>query len=287
MPQTQDLLKGRLSENYCHDLRELLAHYEVTIVSCVYWRNRAPWELETRRCFDSFFLFPVRGNLRLTVDGRRMLVAPGEYLALPDGKEHALVLEKGHKHLEQIALHCHIQDRWRRPLLARFRNPVARLDDAARWHRVLADFASMMSADPELGRHWGRTLVLELMAGRLQEEKRLAPLDREGDPRIGQILQRMKEELGSPELSVESLAAGVGLTATQVRKLFRRETGQSPKQYLHSQRLEKAVHLLRHTTQSIKQIALECGFATDNYFHLVFRAAFGVTPGDFRGREML
>jgi len=287
MPETQDPLKGRLSDDYRHALRELLAHYEITILSCAYWRNRAPWELETRRCYDSFLLFPVRGTLRLTVDGKRMLVTPGEYLALPDRKEHALALEKGHKHLEQIALHCHIQDRWRRPLLGRFRSPVARLGDAARWHRALADLASIMNADAELGRHWGRTLVLELMAGRLREEKRLTPHDREGDPRIERVLQRMKEELGSPELSVESLAAGVGLTATQVRKLFRRETGQSPKQYLHRQRLERAVHLLRHSTQSIKQIALECGFATDNYFHLVFRAAFGVTPGDFSRREML
>jgi AraC-like DNA-binding protein len=287
MPQTQNPLKGRLSEEYRSALREFLAHYEITIVSCVYWRNRAPWGLEPRKCFDTFFLFPVRGTLRLTVDGKRMRVAPGEYLALPDGKEHALVLEKGHKHLEQIALHCHIQDRWRRPLLARFHSPVARLDDPSRWHRELADFASLMNADPELGRHWGKTLVLELMAARLREEKRLAPLDREGDPRIEQVLWRMKEELESPELSVEALAVGVGLTATQMRKLFRRETGQSPKQYLHRQRLERAVHLLRHTTQSIKQIALECGFATDNYFHLVFRAAFGVTPGDYRGREML
>ena len=287
MPQKLDSMEGRLTGHYRQALRELLAYYEIRITSCVYWRNRAPWELETRKCIDCFLLFPVRGTLRLTVGGIRTVVKPGEYLALPEGREHALLLEKGHVHLEQIALHCSIHDRWRRPLLARFSSPVARLDDPARWHRVLADLASMMWADPELGRNWGKTLVLELVADRLREEKRLAPLHRSGDPRIGQILQRMKDELSSPVLSIESLADGVGLTATQVRKLFRRETQQSPAKYLHRLRLEKAVRLLRHSTLTIKEIAFECGFATDNYFHLAFRKALGGTPGDFRDHETL
>ena len=57
--------------------------------------------------------------------------------------------------------------------------------------------------------------------------------------------------------------------------------------YLDQLRLEKTVYLLRHSTWTIKHIALECGFATDNYFHLVFRKAFGTTPSAFREKEVL
>jgi AraC-like DNA-binding protein len=287
MPQTVDPLSGRLSPSYGHALRELFVHYEIEIISCVFWRNRAPWEVPTRKCFDSFFLFPVRGNVRVTLASGRPVIAPGDYLALPEGERHALALEKGHARLEQIALHCRVQDRWRRPLLSRFSSPVGRLEDPARWHRVLADLACLMSVDPELGQHRGKILVRELMADWLREEKNLSPLNRNGDPRIERVLQRMKDELTSPTLSIEALADEIDLTATQMRKLFRRETRRGPKQYLHRLRLEKASHLLRTSTQTIKQVALESGFATDNYFHLVFRKAFGLTPTAFRDKEIL
>ncbi len=287
MPQTPDPLSERLSLAYGLALREFFAHYEVEILSCVYWRNRAPWSLPVRQCFDSFFLFPLTGNVRLMLGARRFIIKPHSYLALADGERHSLALEAGHVRLEQIALHCRIQDRWQRPLLARFSSPLVKLPDSARWYRVLADLAALMTTDRELGQHRGKVLVSELMVERLREEKDLAPLHRDGDPRIEHVLQRMKEGLAAPELSIDALAAEIGLTATQMRKLFRRETRQGPKQYLHRLRLEKAVHLLRYSTQSIKQVALESGFATDNYFHLVFRKQFGVTPAAFREREIL
>jgi AraC-like DNA-binding protein len=287
MPQSIDRLAERLNESHRHALREFFAHYNIEIISCLYWRNRAPWMVATRKCPDTFFLFPVRGKVRVTLETQRPLITPESYLALPDEETHALAIEKGHPVLEQIALHCRIQDRWRRPLLARFPSRVARLRDPARWHRVLADLASLMNLDPELGQERGKNLVRELIIDRLRHEAPLSPMNRSGDPRIEIVLHTMKEQLASPTLSIEALADEIHLTATQMRKLFRRETRMGPKEYLHQLRLEQAAYLLRHSTQTIKQIALDCGFATDNYFHLVFRKAFGVTPTAFREKEIL
>src|SRR5579859_943707 len=139
MPQQTDPLTGHLNESCRLGLRELFGLYEVEIITCVFWRNRAPWVLERRQCFDSFLLFPLLGRLRVTLKGSVVHVSPGEYLALSDGESHAIALDKGHARLNQISLHCRINDRWGRPLLARFRQPVATLTDAPRWHRVLTD----------------------------------------------------------------------------------------------------------------------------------------------------
>jgi AraC-like DNA-binding protein len=287
MPQRIDPLTGRLSESLREGLRELFGRYEVEIVSCAFWRNRAPWSLEKRRVFDSFLLFPVRGRLRVALERRTVRVVPGEYLALADGVPHAILLERGHARLEQVSLHCRMVDRAGRPLLARFRHPVARLPDVSLWHRVLMDLAALLAADPQTGGRQGAALVQELMADRLRSGERLSPVAHEGDPRIEGVRRRMEEDLGSPELSIEALAREVALTGTQVRKLFRRETRMRPKQYLQRLRLKKAVRLLRHSPLTVKEIAFECGFATDNYFHLVFRAAFGLTPRAFREQQTL
>jgi len=287
MSQTPDPLLDRLSPAYAQAMREFFAHYEIEIITCQYWRNRAPWNVETRKCFDSFFLFPVIGKVGVQLDSGRQTIGPTSYLALADGIQHSLILEKGYHRLEQIAVHCRIQDRWGRPFLARLSSPIGKLREPAVWHRALADLASLMSVDPALGRHRGRVLMSELLFDRLRDEKKLAPLNRKGDPRIECVLRRMKDDLASPELAIEALARDIELTATQMRKLFRRETRRSPKEYMHRLRLEKAVDLLRHSTLTIKQVAAECGFATDNYFHLAFRKAFSVTPTTFREREIL
>lgn len=287
MSQAIDPLANRLSPAYGSVLREFFSHYEVEIISCQYWRNRAPWGIPTRKCFDSFLLFPVLGQVRVDLPDGPKFIGPGAYLALSDGIEHSLELKKGHHRLEQISLHCRIQDRWGRPFLARLRSPVAKLAEADGCYRALADLVSLMTTDRDLGRHRGKILVRELMANRLRIENKILPLNREGDPRIEHVIKRMNEEIALPTLSIEALAGEIELTATQMRKLFRRETRQSPKQYLHRLRLEKAVHLLRHSTQTIKQVAFSCGFSTDNYFHLAFRKAFGATPTAFREKEML
>jgi len=287
MPQQTDPLTHHLEKAYRDGLRDFLAHYEVEIVSCAFWRNRPPWVLEMRRCLDTFLLFPLRGRVRGIAGGTTVRIGPGDYLALADGRPHTLELEKGHPRLEQISLHCRIQDRWGRPLLERFARPMATLRGAARWHRDLTNLAALMGSDRASGRRQGEALVRQLIAERLHGGDRLAAMQRGGDPRIERVLARMEEELGSPGLSIDQLAREVGLTATQMRKLFRRETQEGPKHYLQQLRLRRAARLLRHSAKTVKEIAFECGFATDNYFHLVFREAFESTPAEYRDRETL
>ncbi|HEX4139855.1 MAG TPA: hypothetical protein VHY09_05870, partial [Candidatus Methylacidiphilales bacterium] len=176
MPQRFDPLTHHLGEVYRHGLRDFFAHYEVEIVSCAFWRNRPPWTLERRRCLDTFLLFPLCGRVRAALDGLTVRIGPGEYLALADGRPHALELEKGHPRLEQISLHCRIQDRWGRPLLVRFGRPMAKLADAARWRRDLTDLASLMGSDPVTGRRHGEALVRQLIAERLHAGDTLAAM---------------------------------------------------------------------------------------------------------------
>ena len=56
-------------------------------------------------------------------------------------------------------------------------------------------------------------------------------------------------------------------------------------QYLNDYRLTMAGEFLQNTEESVTQIALKCGFENLSYFNRLFRRKFGVTPGQYRGRE--
>jgi len=262
-------------------LRDFFFEFEFTLISCTYWRNTAPWHLPERTCPDSFLLIPLIGELRVFLGPKEYSITPGSFLMLAEGTPHVLNLKAGFKRLDQISIHCHIHDRWRRPLLARFPVSSGQLPDKRDFTQALNELACLMSHDPEIGRLYGETVLKELLVYQIRQGMILAPFS-DADPRVGTVIQRMEKDLVSSDLSIEELALSVNITPVQLRKLFRKVTGTGPKQFLSGLRFKKAARLLRHTATAVKQVAVECGFASDHYFHLAFRQEFGCTPTEYR-----
>ena len=97
-------------------------------------------------------------------------------------------------------------------------------------------------------------------------------------------LERVKHVIRSrmldPELTLDQIAAEVGLSVNYLHKLFRDER-LSVWQYLKMERLTRARELLRAAGPgdgTITEIAFSCGFSDSSYFSRAFRAAFGVSP---------
>ncbi|HBE04837.1 MAG: hypothetical protein A2096_15570 [Spirochaetes bacterium GWF1_41_5] len=65
-------------------------------------------------------------------------------------------------------------------------------------------------------------------------------------------------------------------------KLFKKNTGMHPSQYLNNLRVQKAKELLRKTTLSVKNITREVGFANESYFHRLFKSITGTSPVQYR-----
>lgn len=90
-------------------------------------------------------------------------------------------------------------------------------------------------------------------------------------------LVHIQTHLGE-DLSLASLAARAGLSPSHFHRLFRRQTGETLKQYTQRLRLERAVlRLLLHET-TVLDTALEVGFQSHETFTRAFRRRFGVPP---------
>ena len=83
------------------------------------------------------------------------------------------------------------------------------------------------------------------------------------------------------DLSLLQLAEAVGCGRSQFLALFRRTFGTSPHQHVIACRVARAQGLLQSGAK-LAEIALACGFASQQHFSTVFRSVTGSTPTAFR-----
>lgn len=103
------------------------------------------------------------------------------------------------------------------------------------------------------------------------------------DPRIDAAEAFCRHQLSSP-LTVDDVAAAVGLSRSQLSRLFYATYQIGPAERLRQLRIELARHLLSTTTLSVKEVAHACGFVRANHFGRVFQQVTGTTPFTFRNR---
>ena len=88
----------------------------------------------------------------------------------------------------------------------------------------------------------------------------------------------------SKPLSLESVAASLGVSAGHLSRSFSRIMGVSFRRYLVEKRLERARRLLLDPVYNVSQVAEACGYPNTGYFIRAFRKAVGCTPGQFARR---
>jgi transcriptional regulator GlxA family with amidase domain len=143
-------------------------------------------------------------------------------------------------------------------------------------HMVRRDFGSGVAAD---------TARLSVM-----------PLEREGGqaqfivhdqppvPR-GTEMERLLSWLAdhaATDLTLADIAAHAGMSTRSLNRRFREQTGTTPLQWLHRQRVRQAQYLLENTTHSVDRIAGQVGFGSPTAFRERFKRVVGTSPNSYR-----
>lgn len=86
-------------------------------------------------------------------------------------------------------------------------------------------------------------------------------------------------------LQVSQIADFLGLNRSYFCRLFSRQMGMSPQDYIVSFRLEQAERLLLCTKLSQKEIARQIGYPDVYAFSRMFKRRYKVSPGQFRTKQ--
>jgi AraC family transcriptional regulator len=98
-------------------------------------------------------------------------------------------------------------------------------------------------------------------------------------------LARAREHLHGERgraISVQAVAAEVGVSPVRLSRAFRRTYGESLGDYHRRLRVEEACRLLRDGSRTLAEIALAVGFVDQSHFTRTFRRLVGATPAAFR-----
>lgn len=89
------------------------------------------------------------------------------------------------------------------------------------------------------------------------------------------------EHLGT-RLSVEDLASHASMSRRNFERVFTREVGTTPSQYVLQTRVEAARRYLERTDMSLKQVASNTGFGTVDVMRRAFTRLLGISPSCYR-----
>ena len=98
-------------------------------------------------------------------------------------------------------------------------------------------------------------------------------------------LRRIKELVHAKmedDLSLDEMAQSVGLSTAHFARMFRKSTGETPHQFVLRQKVERAKAMLRAPAARVLDVAVACGFKTQQHFAQVFRDVCGIRPTEYR-----
>ena len=102
---------------------------------------------------------------------------------------------------------------------------------------------------------------------------------------IEKAVTYVDENMTRTELSVEEMAASLGMSRVHLYKRLKHITGKSPIEFIRILRLKRAAQLLRESQLNVSEIAYRTGFNNPKYFSKYFREEFGVSPSEYQTRE--
>jgi len=120
---------------------------------------------------------------------------------------------------------------------------------------------------------------------RFQKEIFLEPKHTTVTPACAQFLERIMtivdKNISESSFSVEMMADDIGMSRSQLYRKLYSISGQTPREFITSIRLKRAIQLLENDGMTISEIAYQTGFSDPAYFSNCFKKQFGQSPSEY------
>lgn len=102
---------------------------------------------------------------------------------------------------------------------------------------------------------------------------------------ITEAKNTVRNSYADPDLSLDVVCSGLGVSNSYFSSVFKKETGKSFITYLTDYRMEQALRLILETNEKSYEIAEHVGYVDANYFSYVFKRKYGMSPSKYRSEH--
>lgn len=239
---------------------------------------------------DFEYILIFSGQLNYDVNGQKIQLGTGEGIFVNSKALHfgygqsnddcdylcllfSPMLLAGNKSIEETCLTPYLEGGPSYLVLRKGSEPLAVLEKL--WQEK-ANGANRLSYLSLLFSLWKETLPL---FPALTPEKPSSSLEK-----MKTMIAYLDENYGE-DISLAALSRISNVSPSEVNKLFRLYTHQSPMAYLIDYRLGKAAACLKETNQSVEEIAFGCGYSSPSFFIRSFKRKYQETPIAYRHRK--
>ena len=224
-------------------------------------------------CFE--LIVVLGGEMTVTVDGNEKLLGEGEALLIFPNQLHALSSKKS-RHMLCI---------FSPDLVSAYSSKTEKVipdDNFFVLDKYLLSAVDRMSEDASLIAKKG---ILYSICSAFDESAVYIPR-RSGQKGLLSGIFAFVEQNFASECTLEELSAQLGYDYAYLSRCFKKSTGISYVSYLNIYRLNKACYLLDNTDRSILQCALDSGYSSLRTFNRNFKNHFGISPAEYRKKEI-
>ena len=258
---------------------------DVVVNSAGDYRCDAHWRLDSDwagRLIDYDLWYVTRGLGQMITSDGLIDLYPGQCVWMRPGRRYEATQDPAAM-LRVIFIHFHLKKETRLQRPSRFVPPVEVFEptaptffEAALVHVVELRMRYNL---PEVAASLLKSVLLEIEADGTRKKPELA-LNRHHKLMLNPLIAMIRE---SPEKrwTVKDLAARAGYSTDHFLRLFRESTGQSPKEFMIGQRMERAMAYLKESSHTVSQIADLLGYQDLGFFFAAVQGTCWNWPGSF------
>lgn len=236
----------------------------------------------TRESFDSFLLMYIqKGEMSLTFEGTTQYVTAEHFVLLDCYKLHSYYTSKGWEciwcHFDGITARSYYNS-----IVSRLGNVFSMTDTYPVLNKMTAIlkifYNTTLVQEPLLSKYLTDIFTEFLLYTPINVHSRnYATIAEES---ITYINEHFRENI-----TVEGLASRAGLSQYHFIRIFKKETGFTPHEYLVNTRIATARYLLKNSRLPVKDICYATGFSSESVFCGAFKRRQGMTPNQYRSSE--